>query len=238
VRSRVGAVLVVSLLVLVALPGAARADHTPLPTQVTLVGSLQSELGCPGDWQPECLETGLLPVAGSPGVFRATFEVPAGDFEYKVALNGSWDENYGAGGAPGGANIPLTAPGGQITFTYDHATHRITDNLPRALGAERAAHWLRRGLLAWQPAPAATYRLYFAPDGGMTVEDGAIVGAAATYDLTPATVGVPADFPHLASYATFALPASARSRVAELLAGQVAVAAFDAAGGLVDATGV
>ena len=55
-RSRVGAVLVVSLLVLVALPGAARADHTPLPTQVTLVGSLQSELGCPGDWQPECLD--------------------------------------------------------------------------------------------------------------------------------------------------------------------------------------
>jgi pullulanase-type alpha-1,6-glucosidase len=236
VRSRVGVVLVASLVVLVALPGAARADHTPLPTQVTLVGSLQSELGCPGDWQPECVATGLAPVAGAPGVFRGTFDVPAGGFEYKVALNGSWDENYGAGGAPGGANIPLTAPGGQVTFTYDHATHRITDDLPRALGAERAAHWLRRGLLAWQPAPAASYRLYYAPDGGMTVQDGAVVGAAAVYDLTPSTAGVPADFPHLAAYATFALPASAP--VAQLLAGQVAVAAFDAAGALVDATGV
>ena len=29
------------------------ADHTPLPGTVTLVGSLQSELGCPGDWQPD-----------------------------------------------------------------------------------------------------------------------------------------------------------------------------------------
>ena len=27
----------------------------------------------------------------------------AGNYEYKVALNNSWDENYGAGGAPGGA---------------------------------------------------------------------------------------------------------------------------------------
>ena len=70
----------------------------------------------------------------------------------------------------------------------------------------------------------------------MTVEDGAVVGAAAVYDLTPSAVGVPADFPHLAAYATFALPASAP--VTQLLAGQVAVAAFDAAGALVDATGV
>ena len=113
------------------------------PGRVALVGSLQSELGCPGDWQPECPQTRLQPVAGSPGVFRATFDVPAGNYEYKVALNNSWDENYGAGGAPGGANIPITAPGGPVTFTYDHATHVITDDTPRPLAAERGAHWLR-----------------------------------------------------------------------------------------------
>ena len=62
----------------------AAADHTPLPGTVTLVGSLQSELGCPGDWQPECDATHLQPVAGEPGVFRGTFTVPAGGFEYKV----------------------------------------------------------------------------------------------------------------------------------------------------------
>ena len=97
---------------------------------MTLVGSLQSELGCPGDWQPECAATHLQPVAGQPELFRATFTVPAGSYEYKVALNDSWDENYGAGGAAGGANIPLTSPGGPITFTYDHATHLISDNTP------------------------------------------------------------------------------------------------------------
>lgn len=57
------------------------ADHTSVPGTVTLVGSLQSELGCPGDWQPECDATHLQPVAGEPGVFRGTFPVPAGSFE-------------------------------------------------------------------------------------------------------------------------------------------------------------
>ena len=89
--------LVVLALLAVLLPAQrAAADHTPTPSAVTLVGSLQSELGCPGDWQPECAATHLEPVAGQPEVFRATFTVPAGSYEYKVALNGSWDENYGA----------------------------------------------------------------------------------------------------------------------------------------------
>jgi hypothetical protein len=30
----------------------AHASDTPPPLSVTVAGSLQSELGCPGDWQP------------------------------------------------------------------------------------------------------------------------------------------------------------------------------------------
>src|SRR4051794_24864556 len=97
--SRTTAVLAACAVTLVAGTPAALANHTPIPGTVALVGSLQSELGCPGDWQPECAQTRLQPVAGSPGVFRGTFDVPAGGYEYKVALNNSWDENYGAGGA-------------------------------------------------------------------------------------------------------------------------------------------
>ena len=197
------AVLVVLAGVL-ALAAPAQAHHTPVPGVVALVGSLQSELGCPGDWQPECVQTRLQPVAGSPGVFRGTFDVPAGAFEYKVALNNSWDENYGAGGAPGGANIALDAPGGELTFTYDHATHVISDSTPEVLGREKAAHWLRRGLLAWDAPEAATYRLHTAPEGGLEVQDGAIVGGD-SYPLTPVDTPVPDDFPHLAAFDTFEL---------------------------------
>jgi pullulanase-type alpha-1,6-glucosidase len=238
-RWRVAVVAVLGL-VLSGVGAPAFADHTPLPSSVTLVGSLQSELGCPGDWQPECAQTALAPVAGSPGLFRGSFSVPAGAFEYKVALNGSWDENYGAGGAPGGANIPLTAPGGVLTFTYDHATHRIVDDAPRALGAESSAHWVRRGVIAWQPpASAVRFALYAAPSGGMSVADGAVVGGSG-YPLGIRAAGLPGDvqrdFPHLAGYRALTVPPSVP--VSAVLTGQVAVAAFDSSGALVDATGV
>ena len=42
-----------------------------------------------------------------------TFTLPAGDYEYKVAINGSWDENYGAGGVAGGGNVAYTARRGR-----------------------------------------------------------------------------------------------------------------------------
>ena len=177
---------------------------------MTLVGSLQSELGCPGDWQPECDATQLQPVAGEPGVFRGTFTVPAGGFEYKAAINESFDENYGAGGAPGGANIALTAPGGAVTFTYNHNTHLITDDLPKSVTSERAAHWVRRDLIAWNlpdEREGFSYRLYWAAEGGLVNDDGTITGGSSV-PLQLVSSGLPAsvrrEFPHLASYEALA----------------------------------
>jgi len=50
--------LVLGTAVLVLLP-AATASHTPAPLKVTVAGSLQSEAGCPGDWDPACAATHL-----------------------------------------------------------------------------------------------------------------------------------------------------------------------------------
>src|SRR5262249_29147781 len=61
-------------------------------------------------------------------VWQGTFALPAGSYEYKAALNNSWNENYGLHAQPGGANIPLNAPGGPVKVYYDHKTHWITDN--------------------------------------------------------------------------------------------------------------
>ena len=71
------ATLLACVLATLAAATPARADHTPAPGTVALVGSLQSELGCPGDWQPECAATRLQPVTGSDGLFRGSFAVPA-----------------------------------------------------------------------------------------------------------------------------------------------------------------
>ncbi len=92
---------------------------------VTLVGSLQNELGCPGDWQPDCAATHLSEVAGT-SIWQATFSVPAGGYEFKVALNDTWEVDYGAGGVKGGPNIPLVLAGdARLEFSFDAETHRI-----------------------------------------------------------------------------------------------------------------
>ncbi|MDF1605351.1 alpha-amylase family glycosyl hydrolase [Nocardioides sp. YIM 152315] len=100
------------------------ADPTPSRDSVTVAGDLQSELGCPGDWQPDCAATHLA-FDTSDGKWRGTFTVPEGAYQWKVAIDDSWDENYGAGGAAGGDNIPLDVPAGGATyvFTWDQASH-------------------------------------------------------------------------------------------------------------------
>ncbi len=55
--------------------GVATASHTPTPTSVTIAGDLQSELGCPGDWDPACAVTRLADARSDGWV--ATFTVPA-----------------------------------------------------------------------------------------------------------------------------------------------------------------
>src|SRR5687767_11003823 len=113
--------------------GPAAADHTAFPTRVTLMGSLMSELGCVDgpddgsdpDWDPDCTLTDMERV-GTTSVFELDATLPAGSYAFKVRLNGSWDENYGAGGVPGGPDIPLVLQHeADLTFSYDHASHRV-----------------------------------------------------------------------------------------------------------------
>jgi glycosidase len=118
----------ITLIVGVLAPTPVLASHTPSPASVTIAGSLQSELGCGGDWDPACAATHLDYDAGD-DVWQKSFPLPAGGYEYKAALNDSWDENYGLHAARDGANIPLNlGAAASIKFYYDHKTHWITDN--------------------------------------------------------------------------------------------------------------
>jgi pullulanase-type alpha-1,6-glucosidase len=117
------------VLILCGILPATQASDTPDPSTVTVVGNLQDELGCPGDWQPDCAFT-YLGFDAEDDVWQQVFNVPAGSWEYKATLNDSWDENYGAGGEPSGANIPLNlGVETEVKFYYSHQTHWITDNV-------------------------------------------------------------------------------------------------------------
>ncbi len=128
------------------------ASHTGDPTSVTIAGSLQSELGCPGDWQPECTAT-QLGDDPSDDVWQGVWTVPAGAWEYKAALNGSWDENYGANATPNGDNIGLNlAASTGVKFYYDHKTHWVTDNQNSRIATAPGSYQSEIGCPGdWQP---------------------------------------------------------------------------------------
>lgn len=94
------------------------------PGAVSVPGGFNSEMGCAGDWLPDCNQAQMT--LGDDGLWRLTVDIIGGTYEYKVAIDKSWDENYGAGGGPGGSNLVLEHDGGPVTFTYDHRTHLVT----------------------------------------------------------------------------------------------------------------
>jgi secreted pullulanase len=119
------------------------------PTKAVLVGDLQSELGHDKDWDPAAAATEMVDKGNGNYSFTAT--LPAGDYQYKVALNGGWDESYGfdhytnPNGAGNEGNIKLTlAEAAEVTFYYNHVTRKIADStyytplagdkLPRIVG--------------------------------------------------------------------------------------------------------
>ncbi len=130
----------------------------PLPanavtSSVTVAGSLQSELGCPGDWDPACAATHLTYDAND-DVWQGSFGVPAGSYEYKAALNDAWDESYGAHAVPGGANIPLTLASGTIVkFYFDDKSNWITDNFNSLIAVFAGSFQSELGCLGdWDPS--------------------------------------------------------------------------------------
>ncbi|MDX3000140.1 alpha-amylase family glycosyl hydrolase [Kribbella solani] len=97
------------------------------PANVSVPGDHNSEMGCAADWSPDCSQAQLT-LDPKDKVWKGTYTLPAGEHAYKAAINKSWDENYGAGGALNGANISYTAPNGPVTFYYEHGRHLATSS--------------------------------------------------------------------------------------------------------------
>ncbi len=96
--------------------------------KVIFPGTIQGALGAK-DWNPNGQETRALEV--SPGIFELVVMLPKGSYEFKVALNGSWSENYGANAKKDGANIKLEVGSDNIIvkFVFNQSTHIVTDSI-------------------------------------------------------------------------------------------------------------
>ena len=115
-------------------------------SSVTLVGDLQSELGCPADWQTDCISTPLTEIGY--GVWGGEFTVPSGAWEYKTALNGTWDVSYPAG------NIPLSvAADTDVRFYFDEKTTAVLDNINNEVAVAAGTFQNELGCSGeWQPS--------------------------------------------------------------------------------------
>lgn len=137
----------------------AQNDGDAQPDLVVIAGTIQSVLGCEGNWQPEC-EVTALSYNEEHDLWSAEFDLPAGEYEYKVALDGSWTVNYGLNAAQDGGNIPLVLEEDTtVRFFYSPTTHWVSDNVNSILAnvpgsyqseigcAEDWAPWCLRTLL-------------------------------------------------------------------------------------------
>ncbi|MBK8988638.1 MAG: pullulanase-type alpha-1,6-glucosidase [Chloroflexi bacterium] len=212
-------------------------------------GSFQDELGCAADWQADCLRSWLQDPDGDGLFLFQTDAIPAGEYEARVAVGQNPDDSYGEGGALDGANIPFTvaADGDLVTFAWDSASNliniRVGGGGPVGNIREAKAHWVTTDTIAWDITAddSSTYRLYYSLDGKLSLSFSDISGGD-WLRLTPDPAGLPdgvkEKFPHLADYAAFKIDRADFFNARLALKGQMAVAMSDAAGGLLDATGL
>jgi pullulanase-type alpha-1,6-glucosidase len=221
---------------------------------ITAPGSFQSELGCPGDWSPDCMRSWLQDPDGDGTYTWSTDRIPAGNYEFKVTHGLSWDVNYGAGGAPNGANVAFAVPADGVitTISYTLATHEISVKTSKAGASpdltKQKAFIVGPDLVAWPASslPAGTdpatlgWRLHWSAVGGLGVDAEAVTGGSVA-TLTRDPAGLPAallaEHPELKGAVALRLDKKTAQQLPEILKGQVAVAMYDSTGTLLDATG-
>ena len=183
-----------------------------LSTAITVAtGDFQSELGCPGDFQPDCLRSWLQDPDGDGTATFTTGALPAGSYQ-----------------AQGGVTFSVAASGDLTTFSWDGKTLSVYAGPPRPSLRDSSAHWLTPDTIAWDlgPAPAGrTYQLGAAPSGGLIAGPAGFTGGTVyplSYDPGGLSPALRAKYPHLAGLGVLHVSADA----ARLLRGQVAVAAL------------
>jgi pullulanase len=127
-RNRIAAVLATAVLLAAVVPRSATAQQPEKAKNVTIPGTLQKALGCAEDWQPACEKT-MLKYDPAIDLWSGTFDLPAGSYDYKVAINKAWSENYGGKADRDGGNVKLVLASQQkVTFVYDHKSHIVINS--------------------------------------------------------------------------------------------------------------
>ena len=134
-----------------------RVAPVPLVPSVTVAGRRAVRDRLPGRTGIRRCDVSDLTFDTTDGLWKGTWTVPAGTYAWKVAINNSWDVNYGAGGAAGGSDIALVVPAGgaSVTFVWD----QVTTSRPRRSADRRFPGRMGTGSLHRKlPVERASFR--------------------------------------------------------------------------------
>ncbi len=242
----------------------------PVVGVLTAPGSYQSEIGCPdttgngGDWEPPCQLSVLTDEDGDGVATLVVTSLPAGKYEMKIAVDGTWAQNYGLNGVSGGANVPFEVPVdyAQVTFNFDTFSRMITVTVDESIIGAPAkieptavipdfsklqAYWVSRDTLfidrARIPADAAiSVELYWSPTAELVGTEAGIEGGESItlqFRVPDASLdALRAKFPHIAGYLAYQIPEEHLDKVPQILKSQVGVLVKVVDGPIVIGTGV
>jgi hypothetical protein len=94
------------------------------PDAVAVAGDFNVLIGAPANWAPQYDEA-QMELDRVDQLWKIAADIPAGFYTFKIALNRSWEENYGAFGVFDGPNHEVHHGGGLLVIQYDHRTRDI-----------------------------------------------------------------------------------------------------------------
>ncbi|WP_394249426.1 pullulanase X25 domain-containing protein [Arthrobacter pityocampae] len=95
------------------------------PQSVALSGDFSPLFGDAGHWSTDLREL-QFDWEPTENLWLQTLQLPAGTYQFKILVNGSWEENYGRFGTRDGANHELhLITDTTVTFRFDYDTKDI-----------------------------------------------------------------------------------------------------------------
>ncbi len=100
---------------------------------------------------------------------------------------------------------------------------------------ERRAFWVEKDIIAWNHKDAVNYELHYEVNGNLAVP---LKKGSGIPLIKDAKSPVSDKFPNIKEYNTWQIPANFLSLISEILKSEIAIAAYDKNGNLIDSTGI
>jgi len=134
-------------------------------------------------------------------------------------------------------NSTCTNPSTQSTIWQSPGNGKLTVKSLSIEPNDSRAFWVEEDIIAWNSSGATTYELHHSPTGNLSVPLSSGTGIPLTFTQTLTNQSY-SKFPQLNGYTAWQIPTYSLSQIPEILRGEIAIAAYDNDGKLLDATGM